>query len=155
MLLPERKRIRLKSAAYSRAGAAFSITIGTLGRFPIFEDQAFGLECVELLRQLRSDKVPKVYAFCLMPDHVHLLLAASRETPIPSLVGRWKSRCYQARLARGKKEPFWQRSFYDHGLRGDEDLRRASRYILENPVRAGIVTDFHDYPLCGSLEFEL
>ncbi len=51
--------------------------------------------------------------------------------------------------------PFWQRSFYDHALRTDEDLVHTARYVLANPVRAGLVHDFRDYPLCGSLEFDL
>jgi hypothetical protein len=50
---------------------------------------------------------------------------------------------------------FWQRSFYDRALRDREDVFSAAMSILGNPVRAGLVKDFHDYPLCGSMEFEL
>ncbi len=50
---------------------------------------------------------------------------------------------------------FWQRSFFDHALRQDEDMKRAVLYILGNPVRKGLVQHFHDYPLCGSFVFDL
>ena len=45
----------------------------------------------------------------------------------------------------------WQAGYYDHCLRGDEDLRLQARYILENPVRAGIVESPRDYPYSWSL----
>ncbi len=49
----------------------------------------------------------------------------------------------------------WQRSFFDHALRREEDLRKAAEYVLNNPVRDGLVEDRRDYPLCGSFEFDL
>jgi putative transposase len=104
---------------------------------------------------LRDSLGNPVYAYCLMPDHVHLLLGVSQAASLGKLVGAWKSRCYQIRRRRGHNTRFWQRSFYDHGLRIDEDLNTAALYIVHNPVRAHLVQDFHDYPLCGSLEFKL
>jgi REP element-mobilizing transposase RayT len=90
-----------------------------------------------------------------MPDHVHLLIGTTPATPLPSFIGAWKSRTYQARRLLGFGDPFWQRSFFDHAVRTREDLRAAATYILGNPVRAGIVAEFHQYPLCGSMEFNL
>jgi REP element-mobilizing transposase RayT len=89
-----------------------------------------------------------------MPDHAHLLVGVTELLPLPKLVGTWKSRCYRAARQQGRMQPFWQRSFYDHALRTDEDLVRTARYVFANPVRAGLVLDSHDYPLCGSLEFD-
>jgi hypothetical protein len=40
-------------------------------------------------------------------------------------------------------------------LRDEENVVSTAFYILGNPVRAGLVADFHDYPLCGSMEFDL
>jgi len=97
----------------------------------------------------------RVYAYCLMPDHVHLLLGISPNSSLTSVVASWKSLCYHLRRQRGHAETFWQRSFFDHALRDNEHLRKVALYILGNPVRAGLVADFHDYQLCGSFEFEL
>ena len=88
-----------------------------------------------------------------MPDHVHLLLQIG-EMPLPAFVQAWKSRCYRLRRARGTADTFWQRSFYDHALRSEEDLRRAAEYILANPIRKGLVADGETYPLSGSMVFE-
>lgn len=42
--------------------------------------------------------------------------------------------------------PFWQRSFYDHALRREEDRLQLARYVVANPLRAGIVERLGDYP---------
>ena len=42
--------------------------------------------------------------------------------------------------------PIWQKGYYDHGLRREEDLRTTARYIVANPLRAGIVKRLADYP---------
>ena len=101
-----------------------------------------------------ADGVP-VHAYCLMPDHVHLLIAVSGAYPLPRLVQRWKSMCYRERRRLGNADTFWQRSFHDRAVRRDEDLRAAALYALNNPVRAGLVKHHREYPLCGSLEWEL
>lgn len=147
---PQRRRIRLDPSVYGQPGRAFSVTIGTSPRAPIFTDLELGLACVGQLRFLAADSSTRVWAYCLMPDHVHLLLQVGA-TPLGSFVQAWKSRCYRLRRARGNPEPFWQRSFFDHALRSEEDLRRAAGYILANPVRKGLVKDTRAYPLAGSL----
>ena len=129
--------------------------MATKGRRAVFSDIAFGLTCVELLRKLRRDTGCAIYAYCLMPDHVHLLIGTVASIPLSRLLGSWKSRCCRAAWGHGITDTFWQRSFYDHAVRTNQDLRAAAAYVLGNPVRAGIVADFHEYPLCGSMEFDL
>jgi putative transposase len=90
-----------------------------------------------------------------MPDHVHLLVGVPRGSSLPAVVGAWKSRCYRAWRESGSPITFWQRSYFDHALREEESLNTVANYILNNPVRAGIVERFEDYKLCGSLEFDL
>jgi len=43
--------------------------------------------------------------------------------------------------------PVWQKGYYDHAVRCDEDLRRLARYMIANPLRAGLVERIGDYPL--------
>ena len=153
---PRRKHIRLEPSIYATPGIPFSITIGTRPRAPIFDDVEIGLAFIELLRGLRNSTGVPIYAFCLMRDHVHLLISASTKTSVVDFLRRWKSLTYREwrRLGRGSASP-WQRSFWDHGLRVEEDLLYTAKYIIRNPVRAGLVGDFHAYPLCGSMEWEL
>jgi REP element-mobilizing transposase RayT len=90
-----------------------------------------------------------VYAYCLMPDHVHLLLGIPFGFSLSHLVGAWKSCCYRLWRDRGYEHSFWQRSYYDHALRREENLRRAAEYILNNPVRADLVGRFEDTRLAA------
>ena len=152
---PRRQRIRLDGPIYSIEGQVFSVTIGTSPRAPIFEEPGFGLECIRILSGLEQETGNSVYAFCLMPDHVHLLLEATEACPLPGFIGRWKSLCYRARRQRGNPRAFWQRSFFDRAIRAGEDLRQVALYILNNPVRKGLAEDFRSYPLCGSLQWEI
>ncbi|HEV8118684.1 MAG TPA: transposase [Thermoanaerobaculia bacterium] len=155
MDLPERKPIRLPDPLYRVRGWPFSITIGTSPRASVFRDIDFGNECIKILQEMRDETGTAVYAYCLMPDHVHLLLGVGPGASLPSFVGRWKSLCAKARRQRTGEGQFWQRSFYDHAIRDDQDILETAKYILQNPVEAGLVKDFREYPLCGSMEFAL
>jgi len=106
-----RKSIRLQPSIYTEPGRAFSITIGTSPRAPIFADISFGHACVNLLRDVRDQQGLLVYAYCLMPDHVHLLAAMGSLESITSAVKSWKSLCYHERHKRGNPAKFWQRVF--------------------------------------------
>jgi len=46
-----------------------------------------------------------------------------------------------------REGPVWQRGYYDHAVRRDEDLRRLARYMITNPLRTGLVEKVGDYPL--------
>ena len=74
-----------------------------------------------------------------MPDHVHWLLILNGD--LSEAVRRYKSLVTHQVGAR-----VWQRGFHDHGLRREEDLRRVARYIVANPLRAGLVDNILDYP---------
>ncbi|MFZ2089614.1 MAG: hypothetical protein WAU47_13665, partial [Desulfobaccales bacterium] len=49
----------------------------------------------------------------------------------------------------------WQKDFFDHILRKDESLPVVIRYVLENPVRKGLVSDWRDYPFKGAISCNL
>lgn len=54
---------------------------------------------------------------------------------------------YRFKAKRG--QPLWQRSFYDHVLRGEEDMEEVAEYIWNNPVRAGLAEEREEYPFWG------
>jgi len=88
-----------------------------------------------------------------MPDHIHILIESSKNMSIISFIkhvkGRFVSWCRE-----NDKNIRFQRSFYDHILRKEEDVYTISRYIIGNPIRAGIEDHFGDYLFAGSLVFE-
>ena len=94
----------------------------------------------------------EVLAYCYMPDHIHLLAAASDEADLPAFMRTFKQRTgYSCKKALGWDGPFWQKSYYDHILRSEERVEAVAAYIWGNPVRAGLVEGIVDYPFSGSL----
>jgi len=84
-----------------------------------------------------------------MPDHVHWLFTLRRDG-LSDCLRRFKSRsAHTINLVRQVPGPVWQSGFYDHRLRDDEDLRVQARYIVANPIRAGLVADIREYPYWG------
>ena len=88
-----------------------------------------------------------------MPDHVHFVLEGTAgETPITTFVSRAKQASGFA-FAQRSGYRLWQRSSWDRVLRSDEDTVTVIRYVLDNPVRAGLVKRAGDYPFSGSMEW--
>jgi putative transposase len=85
-----------------------------------------------------------------MPDHVHVLAEGQRDDAVfPEFVRLWK----QATAFHVHKQhgvTLWQRGYYEHMLRSNESVVYMARYILRNPVRAGLVTHPTEYPWVGS-----
>ncbi len=79
--------------------------------------------------------------FVVMPDHFHWLLELSDKHSLSQTVGMLKSQ-----TARAIGQSIWQRGFYDHALRREEDILQTARYIVANPLRAGLVKSVKDYP---------
>jgi putative transposase len=81
------------------------------------------------------------YLFLLMPDHAHALMSfpPSGKT-IKAIVGKWKE--WTAKHLNIQ----WQRDFFEHRLRQEESRREKADYILNNPVRAGLVQKSEQWP---------
>ncbi len=87
---------------------------------------------------------PQTLACCLMPDHLHWLIADAGS--MRQLVHSFKSYSTYAARTLGHREKLWQRSYWDHVLRREEDLRQVAEHIVQDPVRSGLVKDASRYP---------
>ncbi len=95
----------------------------------------------------------EVTAYCFMPDHLHLLTTGESEhADLRRFVRALKQRT-GFEHSREFKTTLWQRYYWDHVLRTDEDVWTLIRYILANPVRAGIVARPLEFAYSGSLRF--
>ena len=129
-------------------GAIFGVTVATWQSRPVFDDASFGIECVALLVPACNRAGASLYAYCLMADHGCLLLGVPRRASLPAAVTLWKSLCGEAWRRRGGG-PLWQRGYAESLLPDARSFREAASYLLGKPVRAGLVRDPADYPLCG------
>lgn len=91
-----------------------------------------------------------VHAYCLMPDHLHMLVAGtSTESNLLAFVELFKQKtAFAFRKSTGKV--LWQFKYYDHILRKKEAPESVAWYIWLNPVRKGLCKHAQDYPYSGS-----
>jgi putative transposase len=96
-----------------------------------------------------------IIAYCFMPDHLHLLIEAQAEdSDGREFINRAKQ--FSGYYFKQKTAtPLWQRYGFEHVLRSDEATLGVARYILENPVRAGLVARVEDYPFAGSMVYPI
>jgi REP element-mobilizing transposase RayT len=94
-------------------------------------------------------------AWVLMPDHAHWLLQLGERDELTAVVNRLKSAAARTtNLALGRSGKFWSPAFHDHALRRDEDIQTVARYIIANPLRAGLVTRVGTYPFWNTVWLE-
>jgi len=94
-------------------------------------------------RQLRFDRIGGewyAHLFLLMPDHAHGFISFPNDANMRQVVSEWKE------SAARRAGVHWQRDFFDHRLRNDENFVEKAHYIRMNPVRKGLVVKPEDWP---------
>ncbi len=100
----------------------------------------------------RDGKVFDLHAFCIMSNHVHVIfeiIEADCQSAQPDLSKVMQSlkrhTARQANLILGRQGAFWQDESYDHVIRNNEEYIRIVNYVLENPVKAGLVAQWDEW----------
>jgi REP-associated tyrosine transposase len=133
----------------------YFVTFCTFDRRDLFTDIALGQSIVLQFRRTCREKKFALLAYCLMPDHVHLLVEGRSEaSDLRHLIKSMKQSSGQ-RFAAQLNYRLWQDGFHDRVLRKDDDAKKIAKYIVENPTRAGLVQSPLDYPLSGSAVWTL
>lgn len=148
-----RKRNRLEAPAYVGRRWYF-VTICTAGRRTIFQDPELVGRLLGELEKTCARHLFLVYAYCFMPDHLHVeLVATDDQSNLPMMLRDFKGHAAaQARLmgVRG----LWQKGYYDHVLRPGANENAVAWYIFKNPVRKNLVSDPRAWPHSGSWMFD-
>jgi len=149
-----KKRIRLKNFDYQGTHRYF-ITLGTFNKRPIFKDNFWVTWLVDALKEKAKSLRFKIWAYCFMPDHLHILIegkeAYSNMKQFVSSYKQYTGFYYKKKTG----TPLWQINFYEHVPRKEEDTMKIAKYILCNPVRKRLVDDYHKYKFLGSFEFDI
>lgn len=88
----------------------------------------------------------RLLAWCVMPNHVHVLIKQARGFPLAEIVKSWK--VFTAREANGilgRSGQFWMREYHDRRIRDEAHMNRAIAYIENNPVKAGLCERQEDW----------
>mgnify|MGYP001815787505 CR=1 FL=1 len=136
----------LRRGRHSQKNRIYFITIVTESRRCWFSEHKLARMASSLLDN--QGELPGARALCwvVMPDHVHILLELG-EMPLHKTINQWKSRSGRI-LNRtiARKGRFWQKGYHDHALRKEEDIKETARYIIANPLRAGLAKKYGQYP---------
>ena len=133
----------------------YLITVGTQDRRRWFAVVQHASEISAQISPFFAAAAFDVLVYCVMPDHVHLLLEGTApDADLRDAVARWKQK-----TAYGWERRFggrlWQPGFHDRVLREADHTRGVVGYVLQNPVRAGLVSQARDYPWTGSSKYSI
>jgi putative transposase len=93
----------------------------------------------------------QIIAWCLMPNHVHVLIRQKVGFRLGQIVHSWKSFTAKSINSRtGKTGRVWHPDYFDRFIRDERHLQPAIAYIEENPVKAGLVSVASDWPWSSS-----
>lgn len=92
-----------------------------------------------------------IYAYCVMPDHLHMLVRGTESTSDLLLFVKVFKKKTAFEFENRFGEALWQKKYYDHLVRPKDSVEGVARYIWMNPVRAGICARPQDYPFLGSM----
>ena len=146
MRSPHQSR-QLRIGRCSEKGRIYLVTCNTKERQPIFGDWRVGRLVAKQFGLAERDGLAQSLAWVVMPDHFHWLLEL-KSGSLSRVVARTKSRaCVVVNDLQGRTGSIWQRGFHDHAIRQEEDLKGLARYLILNPVRAGLTERVGDYPL--------
>ncbi|NWB26196.1 REP-associated tyrosine transposase [Pseudomonas gingeri] len=142
---------RLRMGRYSEPGRAYLVTAVVHDRSPLFANWQLGRLLVAEMRRAHEQGQVDSMAWVIMPDHFHWLFQLHHRH-LSRVIGSVKSRSTltinQATRGYGR---FWQGGYHDRAIRDGEDLRNTARYIVANPLRAGLVKQIGDYPLWDAI----
>lgn len=114
-------------------------------------------DIVKEAMQYRDGKVFDLHAFSIMSNHVHVVFELGKSDcqsdlrhidpqPLHKIMQSLKRHtARQANLILGREGAFWQDEGYDHVIRDNDEYLRIVNYVLENPVKAGLVTEWEDW----------
>ena len=156
-----RRKHRLTAECYSLSDCEYFFTLCARHQGAPFTDVELAKAVVDSLLWRKQKHHWRLYTLCLMPDHLHCLLSLERhevsyinggarvilpEGILNQVAGFKSFTTTQIWWKQGGKGPLWQRSSYDRVIRHNQSIQHAASYILDNPVRKGIVKQWQDYP---------
>ena len=149
-----RRALRLPAPSYREAGDPVLVTFCARERgSDVLTRGALATVISEVIRAGAESGGVEVHVWCVMPDHVHVVVRPAGDDVV-AWVGRVKGRVAARARSLGIRS-LWQRSFHDRVLWRKEDLVPAVRYVLNNPVRAGLVGSWQEWAHSGSLVWDL
>lgn len=136
----------LRIGRHSQCGNVYLVTFTTVSRRRIFLDFDLARTACRTFSPSAAFAAATLLCWVLMPDHFHALVRLDGMVTLSRVVQRLKSMSARACHEIQPELAIWSRAFHDHALRRDDDMLHTARYIVANPVRAGLVGRAGEYP---------
>jgi putative transposase len=112
----------------------------------LFDDPVFADIMQNALRFFDGDRYD-LQAWCIMPNHVHVVLVTDHDVLLGEIVRSWKRFVTrQINIARGRAGDVFAKDYFDRFIRNLQQAETAIHYVEANPVRAGLFQQASDYP---------
>ena len=156
MKTPQQHGKSLRTGRVSIPGQVYAITSVTHQRASIFTDIFLARIVINAMRFHHDKGNVESYAFVVMPDHFHWMFSLSEKIDLARLMQSVKGfSAHEIKRVTDKSDgAIWQEGYFDHALRSDEDVKEFARYLIMNPVRAGLVENIWLYPLWDAMWVE-
>ncbi len=137
-----------KIKRYYEKEAIYSITCNTYLRIPIFHKRRAAEFLMNTLGYYKIVLNYSLYCYCIMPDHIHLIIQPHlKKYNISVIMKHIKGSFARSYNNITRKDGIiWQRRFYDSIIASEEELTTKISYIIENPVKEGLVKEAKEYP---------
>jgi REP element-mobilizing transposase RayT len=148
------KRTRLKDFNY-KGYYTYYVTICTDYRKIHFNNEEHVNLVLEKMKEISYEYSFIIIIYCFMPDHLHILAKGeSEESDFLEFMKTFKQ-ITGFYFKKKFEKSLWQENYFEHVLRSNEDVFKIAGYILENPMRKGLVEDPFKYKYTGSLKYKL
>ena len=91
--------------------------------------------------KFHNDKLYTLYEWCIMPNHVHVMIKVEDNSSLSHILHAWRSyTAHKGNEILGRKGDFWMDEYFDRYIRDEFHWSKVSSYIIMNPVKAGLVS---------------
>jgi putative transposase len=129
---------------FQKAESLHFITFSCYHRLPFLSEPGPKQTVEAILERTRQRHEARIYAYVLMPEHVHLLINEPPRILLAQFLKSFKQAA--SRQLKGERERFWQDRYVDRNIRGEEARSDVIQYIHRNPVKRGLAARPEDYP---------
>jgi REP element-mobilizing transposase RayT len=138
----------LRRGRVSITGQLYHVTARTAEHSQPFADAVSALAACLAIHRYFLESPSHCLAWVLMPDHAHWLVELAGVESLSKTIGALKKAiATTVNVSRDcVGQTLWQVGFHDRALRKEDDVVVVARYIVANPIRAGLVTRIGDYP---------
>ena len=134
-----KKAYRLRKGRVSLTNHDYIVTMVSHNRNKLFTKLNMNRCLIKHMREIEREQRIKSIAFVIMPDHLHWQFQILSNNTLSNIV-----RLFKGRTAASFYK-LWQKGYYDHLIRNEEDLIASARYIIANPLRAKLAGKVADY----------